>query len=136
MTESSTPDPFPYPRDHVVGVFAHDEAVGHVRDALSQAGFAEESVAVLHGEEDADRLDVKGEAHGVAGQLIRALQQISDVELNHLERHATLLRSGEYLVGVVIADAGDEKQRAVDALRAAGGTFINFYHGNYVESFG
>lgn len=135
-TKSSGRDPFLYPLDLVVSVLADDEAVTRVREALTTAGFAEERVSVLHGEADADRLDVTGEAHGTGGRLIRGLQHIADVDLNHLERHAASLRSGEYLVGVTIEDADREKQCAVEALRAAGGEFINFYHGNYIESFG
>ena len=136
MTSSSGSDPFPYPLNLVVGVLAHDEAVRRVREALTHAGFAEERVAVLHGQADADRLDVTGEAHGVPGRLVRALQHIGDVDLNHLQRHAAALRSGASLVGVTIEDADREKQAAVDALRAAGAEFINFYHRNYIESFG
>ena len=135
-SESSRRDPFPYPLDHVVGVIEGADTMRRVREALSQAGFAEERVAVLHGEADVGRLDVTGGAHGPRGRLIRALQRISDVELSHLARHAASLRSGKYLVGVVIQDADREKQPAVDALRAAGAEFINFYHGYYVESFG
>jgi hypothetical protein len=43
-TKSSRRDPFPYPLDLVVGVLAHDEAVGRVREALTHAGFAEDRV--------------------------------------------------------------------------------------------
>jgi hypothetical protein len=129
-------DPFPYPVGFVVGVFGDEAALNRGRDQLSEAGFDEDHVVVLHGVQDAALLDVEGQAHGLAGRLARALQSISDVDLEHVRRHAEYLRSGQWVVGIAVGDDEQDKQRAVAALRASGGEFINFYGDSYVESFG
>jgi hypothetical protein len=90
----------------------------------------------LHGEQDADSLDLTGEAHGLRGHLIRALQVASSYDLDHVRRHAEHLRAGQYIVAVSVGVEEDAKERAADALRAAGGAFINYYADNYIESLG
>lgn len=136
MTGVIESDPFPYPRELVVGVLRDEAAVHDAFGALQRAGFTEDRFAVLHGEEDARRLDVSGDEHGLAGRIIRLLQAASSPDLDHVRRHAAHLRSGDYVVGVAVGEDEDARQRAVDALRAAGAGFINYYADNYIESFG
>ena len=138
-TESSQSDPFPYPLRRVVGVFEDQGQVDRFSAALQQSGVAEDRIAVLHGEADAERLDLEGDDHGLRGRLIRALQAISDSELQHLHRYAAHLRAGDHVVGVEVSDDEDQQdddvKRAVEALRAAGATFVNYYDESYVQSF-
>jgi hypothetical protein len=134
-TDSSRFDPFPYPLHFVVGVLADQAELNSGRDGLGKAGFDDDRVVVLHGEEDAERLDIEGQMHGVRGRLVRALQSIADVDLAHIRRHGEYMRADRYVVGVVVGDDRQDQQRAVEALRAAGGEFINFYGDSYVESF-
>jgi hypothetical protein len=90
----------------------------------------------LCGEQDADSLDLTGDAHGLRGHLIRALQAASSYDLDHVRRHAEHLRAGHYILAVAVGVDEEAKQQAADALRAAGGGFINYYAGNYIESLG
>jgi len=134
-TDSAQFDPFPYPLHFVVGVLGDEAELNRGREGLSHAGFGDEHIVVMHGAEDAELLDVEGETHGLRGRLVRTLQSISDQELDHVRRHAEEARGGRYVVGVVVGDDEQAKRRAVDALRAAGGEFINFYGVTYVETF-
>jgi hypothetical protein len=127
-------DPFPYPRELVVGVVSGEGDGEHASESLSRAGFAPDHVIVLHGEQDARRLDVTGGEHGPPGKLIRTLQAALSFDLDHIRRHATHLRSGDYVVGVAVGKDEDARQRAVDALRDAGAGFINYYGDNYIEA--
>ena len=90
---------------------------------------------ILHGEQDARRLDVAGEEHGFLGKLIRVLQDAVSYDVDHLRFHSARLQAGDDVVGVAVGDDEDAKQRAVDALRAAGARFVNYYGDYYVQSF-
>ena len=72
--DASTRDTFPYPGGNVVGVLPDAAALDDARERLEQAGFGPDHYDVLHGEDDAGRIDVKGEAHGLAGRIRRWLQ--------------------------------------------------------------
>lgn len=128
-------DPFPYPRQLVVGVIAGEGSGKHAPESLLQAGFTPDQIMVLRGEEDARRLDVEGDEHGLRGKLIRTLQAASSFDRDHVRRHAAHLRSGDSVVGVAVGDDEDARQRAVDGLRAAGAEFINYYGDTYIQSY-
>src|SRR4051794_38364200 len=135
MANRPPSDPFPYPRQLVVGVTAGTEGGQRASESLLGAGFAPNHVVILHGEQDARRLDVAGQEHGLVGKLIRVLQDAVSYDLDHVRFHAARLRSGDDVVGVAVGDDEDAKQRAVDALRAAGARFVNYYGDNYIQSF-
>jgi hypothetical protein len=135
MSDRPPVDPFPDPQQLVVGVIGDEEGGQRASEALLHAGFAPDSIVVLHGEEDARRLDVAGEEHGRGGKLIRALQAALSFDRDHVRRHAAHLRSGDSVVGVTVGEDEDARQRAVDVLRAAGGSFINYYGDNYIQSY-
>jgi hypothetical protein len=126
-------DRFPYPGGNVVGVLLDDPALDNARERLEQAGFGPDRYDVLHGERDVARIDVKGEAHGLAGTIIRRLQAVLSDDADHVRQYAEHLRGGHYLVGVSVGDDELAKQRAADALRAADAQFLNYYADNYVE---
>ena len=101
---------------------------------LAQAGFAPDSYDVLDGEADIGRIDVKGEAHGLAGTVKRWLQGVLSDDTEHARRYAEHLRDGHFVLGVSVGEDEATKQRAADALRGADAQFINYYAGNYVEN--
>lgn len=129
-------DRFPYPGGTVVGVLLDGAALDVVRERLEQAGFGPDRYDVLHGESDVERIDLKGEAHGLAGTIIRALQAVLSDDADHVRRYAEYLRAGHYLVGVSVGEDDAAKQRAADALRAGDAQTLNYYAENYVEDLG
>jgi hypothetical protein len=129
-------DRFPYPRQLVVGVFGDEQDLQRALAGLQRSGFGPDRYEVLHGEQDARSLDVTGEAHGLRGSVIRTLQAVSSDDLDHARRHAEHLLAGDHVVAVGVGKDEAAKQRAADALRAAGGAFINYYADDYIESLG
>ena len=117
-----------------MGLLDKEENLQQSLATLKQAGFGSERYDVLHGEQDAGSLDLTGDAHGLRGHLIRALQAASSYDLDHVRRHAEHLRAGHYVLAVAVGVDEDAKQQAADAMRAAGGGFINYYAENYIES--
>jgi hypothetical protein len=135
MSNRPPSDPFPYPRQLVVGVIGDEGGGQRASESLRRAGFPPDRFVVLHGEQDAGRLDIEGDEHGLGGKLIRALQAALSFDLEHVRRHASHLRSGNCVVGVAVGEDEDARRRAVHALRAAGGWFINYYGDNYIQSY-
>ena len=129
-------DRFPYPGGTVVGVLLDGAALDVVRERLGQAGFGPDRYDVLHGESDVERIDVQGEAHGLKGTVIRALQSVLSDDADHVRRYAEDLRAGHYVVGVSVGEDDAAKQRAADALRAGDAQTLTYYAENYVEDLG
>jgi len=120
----------------VLGVLLDKTALDGARYRLEQAGFGPDRYDVLEGERDVARIDVKGEAHGLAGTIMRKLQGAFSDDADHVRQYAEHLRAGHYLVGVSVGENEGAKQRAADALRAADARFLNYYGENYVEDLG
>jgi hypothetical protein len=136
MSDPARPDRPPYPLEMVVGTFGDEQSVQRALEALAREGFQSEDYDVLHGAEDVESLDVTGEAHGLKGRVIRALQAASSHDLDHVRHHAGHLRDGGYVIGVEVGKNEDAKRRAAGALRTGGGEFLNYYADLYIESLG
>ena len=137
MASSSNPsDSFPYPRGRVVGVFTDEATFEDARRRLMEGGFGSDRCDVLHGEEGLARIDVEGEAHGKGGSIVRRVQSLLSDDSDHVRRYVEHLRDGHYIVGVAVGEDEAAKQRAADALGAAGGEFLHYYADNYVEDLG
>lgn len=130
---SNPPDSFPYPRGSVVGILTDDVTFEDARQRLEQAGFGADRCDVLHGDEGLARVDVGGEAHGKTGAMMRRLQEVLSDDAEHVRRYEEHLRTGHYVVGVVVRGDEAAKRRAADALRAAHAEFVHYYAKNYVE---
>jgi hypothetical protein len=130
---ASDSDRFPYPSGTVVAVFLDDAALGAGRERLEQAGFGPNGYVVLRGEQDLARMDVEGKAHGFGGTVIRKLQAVLSDDADRVRDYADHLRAGHALVGVTVGEDEAAKQRAADALRAAGPEVLDYYAENYVE---
>lgn len=122
-----------YPTNKVIGVFADwDHAEAAIKQ-LSAMGFTREDIGVLAGKEGAARLDASGERHGLAAQLSRFFQKFADLDAKHTQRHEQELMAGHILIAV---DGSDEQRREQvrQAMKSAGGYFINFYSKWWVEN--
>ena len=126
-------DRFPYPGGNVVGVLLDDASLNSARERLAQAGFAPDRYDVMAGEHDVGRIDVKGEAHGLAGTVKRWVQGVFSDDADHARQYAEHLREGHFVLGVSVGEDEAAKLRAADALRGADAQFINYYAENYVE---
>ena len=116
-----------YPTNRVVGTISNEEQARAAIEALLRAGFAEEHVDILHGEEDLGRLDETGAGHGFFAQFQRTMIRNWDLqEHRHLMHHVEDVRSGRYVI-MVLTKRREQRIVAGDILHQHGAEFVGFY---------
>ena len=114
-----------FPWDTVVGVVDDADAVDTVVRELVAAGFTEDSVHVLAGDEGERLIDRSGTRHGFLGRVARKFQALGE-EREHTDRHLEALRKGHFVVIVPTKDE-DRIKKIQSILSAHGGHFVNYY---------
>jgi len=123
-----------YPHRQVLAVFdslTDGEAAG---TALRTLGIPSGSVERSAGAADADRFDASGVQHGLIGRARRAMQFSLMDQLPALAWYEAALRDGRAVVAVRTEDRASTLA-VVEALRAAGGHFINRFGRLATEEF-
>ena len=116
-----------YPTNRVVGTVGDAEKAKEAIDALLRAGFDSECIDILHGEEDLDRLDPAGTAHGFLTQFHRTMIRSFDLEeFKHLTHHVEDVRAGRYVI-MVVTKRREQRIVAGDILHQYGAEFVGFY---------
>jgi uncharacterized protein (TIGR02246 family) len=116
-----------YPTNRVVGTLGDADKAKEAIDALLRAGFDSECIDILHGEEDLDRLDPAGTAHGFLTQFHRTMIRSFDLEeFKHLTHHVEDVRAGRYVV-MVVTKRREQRIVAGDILHQYGAEFVGFY---------
>ena len=116
-----------YPTNRVVGTVGDADKAKAAIDALLRAGFDSECIDILHGEEDLDRLDPAGTAHGFLTQFHRTMIRSFDLEeFKHLTHHVEDVRAGRYVV-MVVTKRREQRIVAGDILHQYGAEFVGFY---------
>ena len=119
------PDLLRTPSHRVIGVLpGPDEATASVLQ-LSEAGFAQEEIHAICGEEGVRRLDPSGKHHGLRGRLIRAVENVTAAD-DTLFEYADELAAGAVIVSVPALD-DDMQSRAAHVLREHGATKMRFF---------
>ena len=121
-----------YPTGKVLAVFdraaAADAAIAAAR-ALNAPG-----VERFHGAADADRFDATGARHGAVARVLRTVQFGMMDQLPALAWYEAALREGKTVVAVRTRNR-PTTLRVVEALRGAGGHFINHFGRAATEEF-
>jgi len=94
--------------------------------ALAREGFAGDTVLVLRGDRDADRIDSLGNAGGAWVRARRLLSFTLADQMVDLAVYVAALRDGRTVLSVRAASDG-ERQRAKQALAGTGAHFVNFF---------
>jgi uncharacterized protein (TIGR02246 family) len=117
-----------YPTNRVVGTIAAAEHADAAVKALVEAGFDTQSIDVLHGERDLNRLDPTGAEHGVLERLQRALIRTGGPaeEYQRLMHHVDDVRAGRFVI-MVLAPERERRTIAADILDTHGAEFVGFY---------
>ena len=116
-----------YPTNRVVGTVGDADKAKEAIDALLRAGFDAEHIDILHGEEDLQRLDPDGTAHGFLTQFHRTMIRSFDLEeFKHLSHHVEDVRAGRYVI-MVITKRREQRIVAGDILHQYGAEFVGFY---------
>lgn len=114
-----------FPYDSVVGVLDDHDDVNEAVQDLSNAGFADDDIFVLAGERGVERIDAKGERHGLLGRIFRKIDTLGD-EHDETEVHVNALREGHFVVGAHVADDG-AKAQALEVFQRHDGHHVSYY---------
>jgi hypothetical protein len=121
-----------YPAGRVLAVFDRagdaDRAIEDLR-ALDLA-----DVERFEGRADADRFDATGERHGPLARVLRTVQFSLMDQLPAMAWYEAALREGKLVLAVRTTNR-TTTLRAVEALKAAGGHFINHFGRAATEEF-
>lgn len=112
--------------NRLMAVFDDADAAARASEELAGAGFGPEAIAVLRGDEDAERIDSLGKASGLARKAWRVLQFTQTDQMVDLVVYEAALRHGRTVVAVH-APRMEERGRAKRILGAAGAHFMNFF---------
>jgi hypothetical protein len=119
------PDLLRSPRQRVIGVLPGlDEATASVLE-LGEAGFVQEEIHAICGEEGVRRLDPSGKHHGLRGRLTRAVENVASFD-DTLFDYADDLAAGAVIVSVPASDE-ETQSRAAHVLREHGATKMRYF---------
>ena len=119
------PDLLRLPTSRVIGSLpGPDEATASVKE-LREAGFAQEEIHAICGEEGVRRLDPSGKHHGLHGLLARAVQNVAAAD-DTLFDYADDLAAGAVIVSVPALD-DETRSRAAHVLREHGATKMRYF---------
>ena len=123
-----------YPRRKVLAVFDLRAAADAAGSEIEAGGVPGAEIEVFEGSADADRFDGTGERHGLIARVLRVTQFSLMDQLPAMAWYEAALRNGSVVVAVVTRDRATTL-RVVDALRSAGGHFINRFGRLSTEEF-
>jgi hypothetical protein len=123
-----------YPRRQVLAVFDTPAAADAAIAAARAGGVADVDIERFEGAADADQFDSTGQRHGVVSRGLRAMQFSLMDQLPAMAWYEAALREGRAVVAVRTRSRA-ESLRVVEALRGAGGHFINRFGRLATEEF-
>ena len=123
-----------YPADKVLAVFDGAAEADRALEAVNRSGIAGTNVERFHGAVDADRFDATGERHGAVARVLRTVQFSLMDQLPAMAWYEAALRDGKTVVAVKTRTRATTL-KVVEALRAAGGHFINQFGRAATEEF-
>ncbi len=122
-----------FPDDTVVGIVDEPDDATSAVEELMATGISEDDIHVLCGESGARRLDPSGRGHGLLGRMHRIVQHYGDQEVTHVQRQATELREGKFLIAAP-AESDEEAEQVAEILKSSRGHFINHYTGMAIRA--
>ena len=122
-----------YPAGRVLAVFDRAGDADRAIEGLRELGLA--AVERFEGRTDGDRFDATGERHGAVARVLRTVQFSLMDQLPAMAWFEAALREGKLVLAVRTGNR-TTTLRAVEALKAAGGHFINHFGRAATEEFG
>lgn len=121
-----------YPAGKLLAVFDRPADADRAADALRSLGFGE--IERFQGSGDADRFDATGQRHGTVARVLRTVQFSLMDQLPAMAWYEAALREGKTVLAVRTRTRPTTLQ-VVDALKGAGGHFINHFGRAATEEF-
>jgi len=94
--------------------------------SLNEAGFPEDSIGVLGGRKDADKLGKASGKHGWLAKLAQIGPSFGDLDAHHLRNYAKALEENRTVISVA-AETGEKHREIADLLKRYGASYINSY---------
>ena len=94
--------------------------------SLNQAGFPEDSIGVLGGRKDKDKLTKATGKHGWLTKLAQIGPSLGDLDAHHLRNYAKALEENRTVISVV-AETEEKRREIADLLKRYGASYINSY---------
>jgi hypothetical protein len=123
-----------YPRHQVLAVFDTPAAADQAMERLREAGSGAPEPQRYEGSSDADRFDATGARHGVLTRAWRYIQFGLMDQLPAMAWYEAALREGKVVIAARTSDR-PSTLRTVEALRAAGGHYVNHFGRFATEEF-
>ena len=97
-----------------------------VIQSLNRSGFPEDSIGVLSGRQDADKLAKASGKHGWLSKLTQIGPSFGDLDAHHLRNYAKALEENRTVISVA-AETGEKRRKIADLLKRYGASYINSY---------
>lgn len=123
-----------YPRGKVLAAFDSAAAATTAERSVQAAGIAPSEIERFEGPAAADQFDASGARHGIVARSLRAMQFSLMDQLPAMAWYEAALREGKTVLAVRSGDRA-ATLTVVDALRGAGGHFINHFGRVATEEF-
>lgn len=123
-----------YPRRKVLAVFDTPSGASAAVATLRTRGVTDAAIERFEGADDADRFDASGARHGLVARTVRVVQFSLMDQLPALAWYEAALREGKVVLAVRTGNRAVTLQ-IVEALRGAGGHFINRFGRLATEEF-
>jgi hypothetical protein len=121
-------------RGRLLAVFDTDAAAADATAEIEALAVPADRVEVFAGDDGAAAFDGSGRSHGLLGRLYRAIQFTLVDQAPDFTYYEAAARTGRVVLSV--RPKGDKQMRlAVEAMRANGGHFINFFGSFATEEF-
>ena len=114
------------PVNQVLAVLDSSVDTKAVIQSLNRAGFPEDSIGVLGGRKDADKLDKASGKHGWLAKLAQIGPSFGDLDAHHLRNYAKALEENRTVISVV-AEIGEKRREIANLLKRYGASYINSY---------
>jgi hypothetical protein len=114
------------PVNQVLAVLDSSVDTKAVIQSLNRAGFTEDSIGVLGGRKDADKLDKASGKHGWLAKLAQIGPSFGDLDAHHLRNYAKALEENRTVISVV-AEIGEKRREIANLLKRYGASYINSY---------
>ena len=118
------------PSNRIVAVINSDEDSEAATAALAaETGASGDDVVIFKGRRAAEKIDVSGEEHGVAGQVTRTLQNMGD-EKDYFYQKVAELQRGNHVISVAAGD--DARREQIVRILKRHNAHAMVYHGEWV----
>lgn len=123
-----------YPVGRVLAVFDRAADADRAVAAVAGLGVAAAAIERFQGAADADRFDATGRRHGPVARVLRTVQFSLMDQLPAIAWYEAALREGKTVLAIRTRNR-PTTLRVVEALRGAGGHFINHFGRAATEEF-